>query len=82
MHVILKYQTGRRTEGILLAASPGRMRIVVRRRTDTLEVRLIEGCWFCDDGEPIEVESWISDGCAGVAGLFSGLVPRTVTAYN
>lgn len=82
MHLILSYATGRRAEGILLAVSPGRMRIVVKRLNDTIELRQDEGQWFSDDGEPVEIESWISDGCTGTAGLFSRFVPRTRTACN
>ena len=82
MHLILSYATGRRAEAILLAASPGRMRVVVKRLNDTIELRQEEGRWFSDDGEPVEIESWISDGCAGTAGLFSRFVPRTHTARN
>jgi hypothetical protein len=82
MYLILGFQTGRRTEAILLAASPGRMRVVIRRRNDTMELRHIEDRWISDDGEPVEIESWISDGYTGIAGLFSQFVPRTHTAFN
>lgn len=82
MYLILSFQTGRRTEGILLAASPGRMRIVIRRRNDTVELRLIEGRWIADDGEPVEIESWIAGEHTGIPGLFSEFVPRTYGACN
>lgn len=82
MHLILSYATGRRSEGILLAAGPGRMRIVVRRLNETIELHQEEGKWLSDDGEPVEIESWVSDGCTGIADLLSRFVPRTHTARN
>lgn len=66
MHMILRYPSGRRVDGILLAAGADRLRIVVRRLNETIELRLTEGQWISDRGDRIEVEGWIADGNAGM----------------
>ena len=75
MHMTLRFPTGRRAEAILLAAGPDRLRIVLRRRSDTYELRLAGGEWISERGERIEVESligWAPEApavrCAGSVG--------------
>ena len=82
MHLLLSDATGRRAEGILLAASPGCMRIVLRMRNDTTELRQIGGRWFSDGGEPIEIEAWIADEPCGSASFYAQFTPRVHTAQN
>jgi hypothetical protein len=82
MHMILSYETGKRTEGILLAVSPGRMRVVVRERNDTVELSLIGDRWISEDGDHVEIESLIADGETGMAAFYSQVVPQTRTACN
>ena len=65
MHMILRYPSGRRVDGILLAAGPNRLRIVVRRLNETLELHLTEGQWTSEQGDRIEVEGWLTVGNAG-----------------
>jgi hypothetical protein len=81
MYMILRYVTGRRAEGILLAASSGRMRLVVRKLNDTLELRLIDGTWLTDRNEPVEIESLVSRGQPEDT-VFHSLYPRTHSARN
>jgi hypothetical protein len=64
--MILRYPSGRRVDAILLAASPDRLRIVVRRLNETLELRLTQGEWVSEHGERIEVEGWLTDGNASL----------------
>jgi len=82
MHMILSYESGKRTEGILLAVSVGRLRVVVRRLNDTLELRLTGGRWISEDGSHVEIESLICDDEAGMAACYSRFVPLTRTACN
>ena len=64
MHMILRYPSGRRVDGILLAAGADRLRIVVRRLNETIELRLTEGRWVTEHGDRIEVDGWLTDGNA------------------
>ena len=82
MHLILNYQSGRRAEGVLLAVSAGRMRVVLQRQNDTVELRNFDGHWIADDDEPVEIESLVSDGCVEIESLLSQLAPRTHSARN
>jgi hypothetical protein len=66
MHMILRYPSGRRVDGILLAAGVDRLRLVVRRLNETMELRLTEGQWTSERGDRIEVEGWIAAGNAGM----------------
>ena len=52
--------------GILLAAGADRLRIVVRRLNETIELRLTEGQWISEGGDRIEMEGWLADGNAGM----------------
>jgi hypothetical protein len=81
MHTILLYTNGRRAEGIILAASEDSMRVIVRRRTDTVELRRVGGVWTCEDGSPIQFESLVMTGDSSFNGLgnFESR-PRTLTA--
>ena len=81
MHVILSFVTGRRAEGILLAASPRRMRIVVKKLNDTMELHLVDGKWITDIGDPVEIESLITDGQTDL-GSFLSSFPKTHTARH
>ena len=60
MHIIISYPTGLRIEGVLLSASHDRMRVIVPHDKETLELRLVAGCWETETGEAIEVESILS----------------------
>ena len=82
MLMIVRYPSGRRVEGILLAASSDRMRIVVARLNETLELRLEQGQWTSEDGDPIEIDGCLTDGSTTAAGFCSRMVTRTSTATN
>jgi hypothetical protein len=64
--MILRYPSGRRVDGLLLAAGADRLRIVVRRLNETIELRLTEGQWISEQGDRIEVEGWITEGNTGM----------------
>jgi len=55
MHIVLQSENSQLVAGILLAAGPRRMRIVVERQKDTLELRLVRGRWLSDNGSPMEI---------------------------
>jgi hypothetical protein len=82
MHVILSYESGKRAEGILLAVSTARLRVVVRKLNDTLELRFADGRWISEDGSHVEIESLIADDATGMAALYTPFVPLTRTACN
>ena len=82
MHLILRYQSGRRVDAILLAAGPDHLRIVVRRVYETIELRLREGQWFSEQEDPVEVDGWISDGTDRMVDFCSRLGSRTLTATH
>jgi len=71
MHMILRYPSGRRVDGILLAAGPDRLRIVVRRLNETIELRLTEGRWTSEGGDRIEVDGWLTADNAGMLDFLS-----------
>lgn len=79
MYVILSDESGEKTEGILLAASPGCLRIVIRKLTDTMELRLKDGRWMSEDGKAVDIECLISD---GETGCYAPFVPLTRTGCN
>ena len=83
MHVIICYESGHRSEGILLAVSSSRLRVVVQdRNADTLELLLINGRWISEDGERVEIESLISDGKTAMAAFHPRVAALTGSASN
>jgi hypothetical protein len=56
MHTILLYPNGRRADGIILSASYDLMRVVLKRNSDTVELRRVGGVWTSEDGSRIEFE--------------------------
>jgi hypothetical protein len=79
MHMILRYPTGRRVDGILLAVGTDRMRIVVRRLNETIELHLTEGQWTSENGELIEVEGCLTASNAGVVDFSSVPVGQRIS---
>ena len=60
MHLTILDSTGGRHEAILLAAGTSRLRVVVSGARDTVDLKLVEGGWLCEDGEPVEFESIVA----------------------
>jgi hypothetical protein len=81
MHMILRYPSGRLVDGILLAIGPGRMRFVVKRRNETLELCFKDGQWMAENGEHIELEALLADDKTNPAEL-PGMGYRTSTATH
>jgi hypothetical protein len=61
MQIVFTYPTGKRQEGVVLAATPTRLRVAVRTRNETMELRLIDGQWLSDEGDPIEFDAILAD---------------------
>ena len=78
MHLTILDSTGGRHEGILLAASTSRMRVVVSGARDTVDLKLVEGGWLCEDGEPVELESIVAG--EDLSAFCSLVRPRTLAA--
>ena len=60
MLLTLRCDNGRRIVGLLLAMNDTQSRIAVRGLNETLEFRRVNGLWFTDKGDFVEVESIIS----------------------
>jgi hypothetical protein len=68
MHLILRYSNGRRAEALLLSMTSETMRVILHRRDETLEFRLVGGRWIGDDGTRVSVEAMIPAGIVEAAG--------------
>jgi hypothetical protein len=55
MHTVLMFSGGRRTDALLLSASPDRLRVAIPGRGDTVEYRMVEGNWVCERGARMEI---------------------------
>jgi hypothetical protein len=60
MQIILRSTTGVVREGILAAASPHSLRVIMPGAKDALELTLVEGKWSFADGEAVEIEALIA----------------------
>ena len=70
MHLILRYPRSRRIEALLLAATAGRMRVVVKHLKDTVEFTLVDGRWISDRGCAAEIESITTDDPGAIKGIW------------
>jgi hypothetical protein len=61
MDLILRYPNGRRAEALLLLRGEGVMRVVLRGRNETIELRLISGRWLTEAGERVSLEPILMD---------------------
>jgi len=59
MNIIMRYENGRRIEGVLLSMDENHFRVVVRRLNETLEFEQVEGVWMGGNGTLVEIESII-----------------------
>ena len=59
MYTILRYESGRRVEGLMLSASRNLIRLVLRNQGDTGEFQRVYGVWTAEDGSAVEFESMI-----------------------
>jgi hypothetical protein len=60
MHMILRYPDGRRVDAVLLSEEPGRLRVAIHGRNDTLELRLVRERWVDDDGQKVSIEAIVA----------------------
>jgi len=59
MLTIVRYSNGRRAEAIVLTANDAYMRLVLRGTDETAEFVHINGHWFSESGDCLEIESMI-----------------------
>lgn len=57
MLMILRFENGKRTEGVLLAMDEERIRLAVPRLNETLELKQVDGMWLGEKGNQVEIES-------------------------
>jgi hypothetical protein len=57
MHLILQYPNGRRADALLLSRGERFMRVTLRGRNDTLELRKVSGCWVDEEGNVVSIEA-------------------------
>ena len=60
MHSIISMPNGKRREGVVLAVGKNRLRVIVTRHNDVVEMRRSYGVWSSDLGE-IELEAMTAD---------------------
>ncbi len=78
MQMIVRYGTGRMEDCVLLAANHDVMRIVVRRRNETMELRRNGTDWVSENGDSLQIESVIAIGEAFFSG--AGVQPALSSA--
>ena len=70
MYMILRYDTGRRVEAVLLSATRERIKVVIRDQDDTLELDRLGDRWMTDSGSEFEIESILSDDTTDIATIW------------
>ena len=80
MKMVIRYQTGRRVEAVLLAANSQRMRVVAGSERDTIELDRIDGCWYTETGTMLEIEALIPIPGTDVSRFCAEVYPRAISA--
>ncbi len=60
MHILIRYQCGKRGEGVVLTHGKDRMRVAVRGRQDVVELWQDGEFWYAESGGPAVIEAMIS----------------------
>lgn len=82
MFILLRDQTGRHLDGILLSASAEKMRVVIRDHTDTLELCRVDTQWFSDWGTAVEIQSILAEDAHAVERVWTAAAPRVSSAAS
>lgn len=69
----ITYFSGKKAEGVLLAARGLEMRVAVKGHRDAAEFRFRGGLWFAEEGDPVEVD---------FPDLPSGFTGNSMPAYD
>ncbi len=69
-------------DAILLAATADRLRIVVKRLNETMELHLAQGQWVSERGERIQIEGWLADDTQRSVQFCSRFQPRVSSASH
>ena len=79
MRMIIRYESGRRVEAILLAANAYEMR-AIETGGDTLELVRAGDNWYTESGTALEIEALIPIPGVDVTRFCAGVYPRTLAA--
>ena len=80
MEMILLDANGLRMDAVLLAAARDRMRVALRNRRDTIELRREGGLWVSENGSTFEFEAWIAGGFPSEETLYDARSQRAFAA--
>ena len=82
MLMTIRYQDGLRIEAVLLAAGRDRMRVAAGAQRDTIELHKVDGCWFTEEGDEIEIEALIPLAGTDVSSFCAAVYPLRSVAGN
>jgi len=82
MEMLLSYLDGRRIDAMLLAGGDGMMRVALRDQSDAVELRLVAGQWYDEEGCALEIEAITTDGDCDIARICSQALQRTLRAVG
>jgi hypothetical protein len=80
MYTVIVFPGGRRFDALLLSASPERLRVAIRGRSDIVELQLIEGRWMSDSGVCVELGAILNDQSAAAKRVLANARPRVLAA--
>ncbi len=76
MHLTICDSTGHRSDGVLLAASAYRMRVMFPGDSDVRELSRTYDQWTLETGEQVELESIATDGSLDLSKFYPEVVSR------
>lgn len=81
LSITLTLSPGLVAEGVMLAVSKDRMRIVLPGSEDTTDLYRFDGQWYTADNTPVELAALMTDGQTDLVEL-SHIFPQTLSASH
>jgi hypothetical protein len=84
LHILLMYPGGRQQNGLLLARTRERMRVMMPGQADAVEFRMSEGVWMGESGATVEIAAILaaSDGAPADSAALRAGSPRLSAGAN
>ena len=80
MHILIRFESAVEVEALLLAAGRDRMRVVIPRQRDTVDLTRSEGCWRTESEQVVEIAGLISVAGADCSHFCAEVYPKTMSA--
>ena len=80
MRMTIRYTSGKTVDAVILAADRERMRIAIVSQTDTTELQRVDGSWYTETMEAVEIDSIVQVPGTDAADFCTAVYPLAMAA--